>query len=493
MTAAFAYDAVAYRTRPMGQFHPDRLDVVGRLFGLSPAPAERCRYLEVGCGTGTHLIAAALALPAARFVGIDLSRTAIEAGRAAVAELGLANVELAHADLTSWNPGPEPFDYIAAHGVYSWVPAPVRDRLLALCGRALAPNGLAYISYNTYPGCRFREAVWDMLKFHTREATDPPARISAAKEFITFLTAAQTDSDDPAARLVMNWAKKASDPDRVHWLYHDDLSEVNDPVYLLDFVRHAGEHGLRFAAEAVVMDMYPVGLPPLVCQVLAGLADQDLLLKEQYLDFVRLRSFRQTVLCRAGLEPRPEPNPTRVRELFVTTAAKQVCEPGPGVAFELRPGVRGRIDQPLPAAVLDALIDRSPGRLSFTELSHACQAKAGSEGSDAGLVGVLFDLYTTGLIDLHGFRPAVPGAPGERPTASPLARREAAAGAAVTTLYHTTVTLDEPIRRLVRLLDGTRDRAAIANEMRSVVPADQLDANIDKSLAWLAKAGLLVS
>ena len=60
-----------------------------------------------------------------------------------------------------------PFDYVVAHGVYSWVPAGVRDRLLAVCREVLAqPQGVAFISYNTYPGCHMRRMLWDMMKFH---------------------------------------------------------------------------------------------------------------------------------------------------------------------------------------------------------------------------------------------------------------------------------------------------------------------------------------
>jgi hypothetical protein len=105
----------------------------------------------------------------------------------------------------------------------------------------------------------------------------------------------------------------------------------------------------------------------------------------------------------------------------------------------------------------------------------------------------VLDGYTSGFIELHGHRPAVTFTPGERPTASPLARREAAVGNHVTTLLHTTLRLDdEPSRKLIQLMDGTRDRAALAAGLAGLVPADQLAVGVENSLAWLAKAGLLM-
>jgi hypothetical protein len=52
--------------------------------------------------------------------------------------------------------------------------------------------------------------------------------------------------------------------------------------------------------------------------------------------------------------------------------------------------------------------------------------------------------------------------------------------------------VDEASRQLVRLMDGTRDRAALADGLRGLVPADQLDAGLPRSLDFLARAGLLV-
>ena len=62
-------------------------------------------------------------------------------------------------------------------------------------------------------------------------------------------------------------------------------------------------------AEAEPSGMEPRAFPPEVAGVLQGLAGQDVLLKEQYLDFLRLRRFRQTLLARDSRAPLAESEP----------------------------------------------------------------------------------------------------------------------------------------------------------------------------------------
>jgi SAM-dependent methyltransferase len=498
----FSYDQVAYEARAIPQSHPDRLFVVGSLFGLSPCPPDRCRYLEFGCGAGTHLIASALTLPGSRFVGIDLSHTAIAQGSALAAELGLTNVALHHADLMSWEPEPGSFDYVAAHGVYSWVPAPVRDRLLAHARRALAPDGIAYVSYNTYPGAYFRQVLWDMLKFHTRATTEPGQTIATAREFLDFFIKGLGEPEDVSAAAAVAEAKGLSDPGEAYLLYHDDLSAVNDPVYFHQFVGHARGHGLKFVAEASVSSMRTVGFPAPVAGILGGMRKHDPILKEQYLDFLKLRRFRHTLLCHDRLAPTAEPLPAVVPGLAVSVLGRRVDEldlaPGAVMTFEVASGRKAKVDRPLPKAILTVVFDRSPERVPFDEVVRAAAELVAPD--DPGRVrpeevaSVVLDGYATGLVDLHRHRPPVCFEPGERPTANRLARAQARLGQPVTTLLHTTVHLEgELSRALVRLMDGTRDRTALAAELRKVAPEEEVEAGLDRSIAGLSRTGLYVA
>ncbi len=163
----FAYDEVEYPGQVFPQTHPDRLATLATVFGLSPAPPERCRVLEVGCGDAGNLIPIAMGAPGTECIGFDLSATAIAKGQAIANELGLTNIKLSQADLMAYHPDGK-FDYIIAHGFMSWVPPPVQERLLQLCRESLAPQGVAMISYNTLPGFHLRRMLREMMRIMSR-------------------------------------------------------------------------------------------------------------------------------------------------------------------------------------------------------------------------------------------------------------------------------------------------------------------------------------
>src|SRR5258708_5874366 len=173
-----AYDKVLYPISSFPQTHPSRLATVAFLRGVRPTPIDRCRVLELGCGACRNLIPMAFHLPNSEFVGLDLARNPIASGRAFVAELGLRNIALHPIDFcqaTEEQFGK--FDYIIAHGVYSWVPQPVRERLLGVCREMLNPQGVAYVSYNAYPGNHFRDLVRGMMRFQASCFETPGEKI----------------------------------------------------------------------------------------------------------------------------------------------------------------------------------------------------------------------------------------------------------------------------------------------------------------------------
>src|SRR4051794_33293869 len=151
----FVYDSVRYSNYPYGQTHPDRLATVAILYGLHPPDPFTARVLEIGCGAGGNLIAMAAATPGVNALGVDLAAEAIAEGQRSIAEIGLRNVELRHGDVRAVT-DLGMFDFVIAHGVYSWIPPDARDALLATIRTHLAPNGIGYVSFNAEPGGYFR-------------------------------------------------------------------------------------------------------------------------------------------------------------------------------------------------------------------------------------------------------------------------------------------------------------------------------------------------
>src|SRR5262245_52314846 len=171
------YESVHYPGQAHPETHPDRLATLATVFGLKPAPVEKCRVLELACGDGLNLVAMAAGLPQSEFLGLDLAEKPLEHGRSAIAALGLKNISLRAQDLLQAPGDVGQFDYIVAHGLYAWVPPEVRDKALALCRAHLAPQGIAFVSYNTYPGSHLREMVRKMMLFQIRTVADPDQQI----------------------------------------------------------------------------------------------------------------------------------------------------------------------------------------------------------------------------------------------------------------------------------------------------------------------------
>ena len=506
MSEPFAYDAVDYPSTALPQLHPQHLFAVARLFGCDPAPPARCRLLELGCGDGTQLIGAAVGLPHSTFVGVDLSAVAVERGNRLIADLGLTNVTLLAADITAWQPPPEPFDYAVAHGLYSWVPAFVRDAVLDVYRRVLAPTGVGYVSYNTYPGCYLRRMVWEILRFHTADMPAPVDKIRQALELTKFLSAGLPDPPTPVSAMYAHELTTLREDHHPALLFHDDLSAVNDPVYFHQFMAHAGRYGFRFVAEAEPLAMEARAFPPAVAGALRGMAERDVLLKEQYLDFLRLRRFRQTLLSLDGRPPQPDPDPARVPTLAVAGQPKADgpadLTPGVAVTFRAGKGAMVRTDLAVGKGAFVALAECWPKRLPFAELVKRAGAKLGAEPSadeQTALTELLLAGWMTGLIELHGHVPEYAETVSERPVACPLARAQVRVGPFVTTRLHTVMRFDDdPSRRLVGLLDGTRTFAQLAAEMGDAFPPDQrpdpaaLRDGLARNLERMARGGLLV-
>jgi len=478
-----AYDQVLYPGFPLAQTHPDRLATIAGLLGMTPAPPDRSRVLELGCGDGGNLIPMALGLPESQFTGIDLAEQAVATGRAAIQTLGLKNISLRQMDLLEAGAGLGEFDYILAHGLYSWVPPNVRERVLGICQANLAPHGVAYVSYNAYPGFHRREMFRGMMLHHVRNVHDPAERYREAVQLIANLARCAPKSN--VARILFEEQDQYLSETAPWAVYHDDLAHTNRAFSLHEFMTDARRHQLQYLGEADFFEMQADTYPEPVTHALERFAGTDVVAKEQYLDFIKGRRFRQTLLCRNEVVLDRSLAPERIAELYVASSARPVS-PNPelreGVAEEFR-GPRGAALETACAAAKIALCRLGeiwPQAIHFPELLH---------GNDAAqLAGVLIQGYRFGLLELHFLPPQFASAAGERPVASPLARLQMRQSPVVTTLRHTLVEVDDAMdRRLLTLLDGTRDRTALAAAL-----GDESGEPIESRLRRLTKEALLV-
>jgi methyltransferase-like protein/SAM-dependent methyltransferase len=492
-TAPTSYDVIPYPNYSFPQTHPDHLAVLAALLGLEPTPVEHCRVLELGCAAGSNLIPMAEEFPNSTFVGIDLSQTHIDEGKKVLAELGLTNIELRQQSMVDFEPGSEMFDYILCHGVYSWVPSDVQDRILAICRQCLAPNGVAYVSYNTMPGWHMRGMIRDMMLYHGRRFADPRQQISQARGLLDFLVSSVDTEQNPYGKFLRSELELLrGSPDA--YLFHDHLEEHNSPIYFHQFIERASAHQLRYLAEADLSSMQLGNFPQQVGKILQQVSD-DMIQLEQYMDFLRNRSFRQTLLCHAQHSPNYSLQPPVLAPFYFGSSLRPASS-RPNFHPSIREDFRGPSgsfafsNRSIVKAALTVLGESWPRFLPLEELCSQARAKLDAEAipnpttraeDRKEVAQSLLEFYTiaSGLVE-YRLRPLrVTTQPAPKPLARPLARWQAKSGRPATNLRHERVDLDEFGRQVLLRLDGRQTRPEMVRELVGLVEAGQLNVRLD--------------
>lgn len=514
MHTSLSYDTMPYPSKFFLQTHPDRLATIGTFYGMEPPPIETCRLLELGCGNGSNLIAHAYNLPRARFIGVDLSEGHIDYATRSAQKLKIGNVEFRRADvldMTAEEYGE--FDYIIAHGLFSWVPEEVRAKTLALYREMLAPNGIGYISYNAYPGAHYREMVREMMLYGTREETaDPLDKVGRAITFLSLLAENATESK-VYKPILKSELKRHFEHDAAD-IFHDDLAELYRPFYFYEFAALLAERDLQFLSEAELHAMSTGSFAPEVREFLAG--REDIIEREQYADFFRGRIFRQTLFCPREVRLDREPGPDMLDRFLIASSLSPVGE-NPDLSgrrpqrFVGAKGVGIEIDHPLTKAAL-AYLGNVWGRAVPLEkvlrearriLKQSIVSAADREKEEAVTRNILLQIATgTDLVELHLFQPPADTEAGERPRVNRLARWQLAEADNVSTRLNLDLKIEDEIsRRMLELLDGTRNRGEVRRELEEFIATDErardrddlpddLGAWIEQSIAQLARLGM---
>jgi methyltransferase-like protein/2-polyprenyl-3-methyl-5-hydroxy-6-metoxy-1,4-benzoquinol methylase len=465
------YDDYPYPSLAFRLTHPDHLAVVATLFGLAPVVPAQARVLELGGASGGNLIPLALVYPQATFLGVDLSRRQIDEGQKMVAALGLKNVELRHASIMDVDDGYGTFDYILCHGVFSWVAREVQDKILDICRSNLAPDGVALVSYNTLPGWRMRGAIREMLQYHVGRYPDknPANQVTQARSLLDFLAASCQDEKSAYGQFLKEEIERQRNLLDPH-LYHDHLEEHNEPIYFHEFAARLSVRGLRYLAESDVRQMNWASYPANVREVLQRLAP-DVIQMEQYLDFMRNRTFRYTLICHQHQRPNYNVLPTSMSAFQVASRLKPKSSrpdlngPAPEEFQDANVGWV-RTNEPITKAAMICLAEHWPRAIPFAELCRlARHLLDGSDATDPVVIQndhlhlgrTVLSIYAESSdisLRLWLRQPEFAFDVSDHPLASPLARLQTASGADVTNLLHETVTLGPFLRQLLPYLDG---------------------------------------
>jgi SAM-dependent methyltransferase/methyltransferase-like protein len=481
-----SYEELQYDAKAIPEAHPDRIHTVARARRLAAAPPDRCAMLDVGCADGTHLIGLALEYPHSRFVGVELSERQVALGRATIAELGLENIVLHQGDLGSLEAEASSFDYIMAHGFYSWVSARAREQLLASLRRLLAPEGIAYLGYAVYPGAYWRIAVREMLLPFLRDATSAnigPRFRALARAFAEGLQPWVVGLKEQLLR-----ASKASNSA----VAHDWCATYNQPDHFAELARELERHELRFAGEMSLSASEPGRLNAAGRRVLSELG-ADSIRREACFDILSNNGFRRSLIVRSEVDVPSAPLDAGVVRQALLGAIGLIAEERPVLKVRSRSGIVAELAEPLVKAAFLGLHERRPEMQSFDELRDSCARSLGShQGLDAKLERAMFELYATELVDVRHTRPKCSAIVSSQPQASALARLQAArakpgAPVSVTNQQHFPVELEPSASSLLQLLDGTRNRDVLLERWRK----DAKDATLAKLATHLTQfAGL---
>ncbi|GAB5442172.1 MAG: lysine methyltransferase [Fuerstiella sp.] len=489
---ATSYDELPYDSHPYDRTHPDHLATMARLFGIpSPAP-DKSRVLELGCAAGGNLIPMAASMPEASFVGIDLSQRQIDEGRTLIDRIALPNIELQHRSIADLTADDGRFDYIICHGVYSWVPPEVQDAILRVCSQNLSENGVAYVSYNTFPGWFMRGMVRQMMCFHARQFDDPTTQVEQARALLDFLIEAGPGHDPTYHQLLtreLEIVRNRADS----YLFHEHLEDNNEPLFFHQFAERAASHDLRYLCETQLSEMIASNYSPKVEETLQQLGS-SLIHVEQYLDFLRNRTFRRTLLCHSRQEPKRELGEAQLQGMYVASLLQPIS-PEPNLVlhseevFRAASGMTATVSHPVLKAALVALHQASPGALAFDSLPSVANKVLGDSSGlgefsvrdadklliDREKLGqLILELYTKDLVQLRAVPPRFTLNVSERPFVNDLIRFQAEDDAWATSLQHEVVSLNDLDRHLLRCLDGHSGMPELVARFAELVRSEKL-------------------
>ena len=459
------YDEVPYACEPIPCTTPEQLALASLLHG-GPCPRiEGARVLEIGCGNAANLLPLAFFRPDCEFVGVDASARQVDDARGSAARLGLSNVTLCAADVRDIGASLGRFDYIVAHGVMSWVADEVRDAIFAICRSQLVPEGLVYLSFNTFPGWLIRGVVRRLLLRPRGPGESLVQLAEACRQRARALRGAVEDAEHPYAQL---FARELSIVDRAgeSSLVHDYLAPHNRAYWFRDFAGLASGFGLHYLTEA--SHTQPDYRVPAQILEAAQKLESDPRDVEQLIDVLWYRQHRAALFCREGMQAAVPSHEVVFERVTISAGCRPTSDEldlAPGVEESfiglLEPNVTTTSDDPFEKAALTALAERWPLGLGFGELVAQARRRVRKSGLDdqgarpeAGLRAGLVDLHAMGQAELRLRAVPAPSAVSKRPRLAPLTQWEVERRSLFTTPTHRRMSLTLTDRLILERLTG---------------------------------------
>ena len=300
-----SYDSFLYVSKPFSSTNINNLQAKAKMYGLNPVPLKGARVLELGASCGGNIVPQALYYPETTFTGIDLSGVQVKHGNDIINSIDLKNVTLLEKDILDIDESFGTFDYIIVHGIWSWVPDVVKDKILSICNVNLSDNGIAYVSYNTYPGWKRLEQLRDIMLYSEKRAKDQDLLERTLYTKSVLKMVADTMNIDDRSR-----AQSAYKINNIHnvlnsndyYVAHEYLEAFNDPVYVSDFIERARKQGCAYIGDEVLQRSFITWLADDVTNNIRALSHDNYVDKEQFYDYVYDTQFRMSLLTKLSNE-----------------------------------------------------------------------------------------------------------------------------------------------------------------------------------------------
>ncbi|MEL6106320.1 MAG: methyltransferase regulatory domain-containing protein [Planctomycetota bacterium] len=326
-----------------------------------------------------------------------------------------------------------------------------------------------------------------MLTYHCQSFEEPEERVHQARALLQFLT--ESAEKDTAFGTFLGEESELFNRVTDDYLFHDHLEGHNEAVYFHEFIERASGAGLQYLGEPFLGLMATRNFPDEVERTLQRVAT-DTIDVEQYMDFLRNRSFRMTLLVRQEHEIDRTISPERLNDLYLSAP----LAPDSGDPFSLPKifdhGER-RLEalDPATSETFSLLSERWPEHIAFEEIvGEVEQRLAGWPETDweqpddlgAYIAEHLIHCAVASLVFIHAMSPRFTTKVTDFPRAGAWARQQASEGKRVTNQKHEIVELDDPARWLLERLDGTSSIGQLANDLRERVDSGDFEWQVDE-------------
>ena len=348
---------------------------------------------------------------------------------------------------------------------------------MAICGQHLAPQGIAYVSYNTLPGWHVRGLLRDALLGYCAPKSRASERLAEAHALFDLIEPAlraQTSLEAQLALKEIDYLRRAAPS----YVYHEYLEEINEPLLFNTFMQRAEQAGLAYMADSELWTMFPDTLGAKAADAFAAIPDR--LRQEQMLDLARLRKFRRSLLVRKVLKVRTTPDLTALESLayYTDLSSEEEIDLSRANAqnFSGPAGAIYRVNQPLTKAALMLLTLQYPQAIAWEDLRRRAGELVVEHGGSLGVDSLeAYRIEFFSLLAYQALRPTFETGQSfdtlaEYPCAHVMARAQATRGRIVASVRHTAVELDALSATLLTHLDGTRSVLELAALIAAALP-----------------------